>query len=166
MRCVDKIPAWPVWDQIARAHHDASNISDGGPVARLKDRYLPHSCEGSHQLVRWIGLFSLNVLFSGPEPRNLPFMSHKLCIHIHVDARERARAGKVWSEGANGEWDWREKHAPWACEAPMWSPRAQHENIDHASASHLAKPILRKVRMFCSLRGLLTKYSDLNEILP
>ena len=50
--------------------------------------------------MRWIGLFSLNVLFSGPEPRNLPFMSHKLCIHIHVDARERARAGKVWSEGA------------------------------------------------------------------
>ena len=37
MRSVDKIPAWPVWDQIARAHHDASNISDGGPVARLKD---------------------------------------------------------------------------------------------------------------------------------
>ena len=64
MRCVDKILAWPVWDQIARTHHDASNISYGGPVARLKNRSLPHSCEGSHQLVPWIDLFSLNVLFS------------------------------------------------------------------------------------------------------
>ena len=50
-------------------------------------------------------------------------MSHKLCIHLHVDARERARAGKVWSEGANGEWDWRERHAPWACEAHVLSTK-------------------------------------------
>ena len=91
MRCVDKIPAWQVWDQIARAHHDASNISDGGPVGRLKDRSLPHSCEGSYQLVPWIDLFSWMFCFQIWQSRNLPFVSHKSCTHIHVDARERAR---------------------------------------------------------------------------
>ena len=51
---------WRVW------HDDASNISDGRPVARLKDidRSLPNSCEGRHQLVPWIDLYSLNVLLS------------------------------------------------------------------------------------------------------
>ena len=29
---------------------------------------------------------------------------------MHVVARERTQAEKVWSEGANGEWDWRETH--------------------------------------------------------
>ena len=41
---------------------------------------------------------------------------------MHVGARERARGGKVWSEGTNGEWDWRERHAPWACEARKYRP--------------------------------------------
>ena len=47
------------------------------------------------------------------------------------------------------------------------SPRALRENINQATASawHLVKPILGKVRLFCSLRGLLTKYSDFYEIL-
>ena len=123
MRCVDKIPSWPVWDQIARAHHDASNISDGGPVGRLKDRSLPHSCEGSYQLVPWIYLFSWMFCFQIRQSRNVPFVSHKSCTHILVDARQRAREGKVWSEGANGEWDWRETHAPWACEDHVLSTK-------------------------------------------
>ena len=48
----------------------------------------------------------------------------------------------------------------------VWSSRASRENIDQASASHLAKPIVRKVRLFCSLRDLLTKYSHLYEFNP
>ena len=82
----------------------------------------------------------------------------------------RARAGKerygvrVKTDSETGE-----RHTPHgACGAsflrPVWSSRASRENIHQASASHLAKPILRKVRLFCSLRGLLTKYSDLYEI--
>ena len=55
----------------------------------------------------------------------------------------------------NGQRDWRET---------QWSSRASRENIDQASASHPPKPILRKGRLFCSVRGLLTKYSDLYEI--
>ena len=63
---------------------------------------------------------------------------------------------KVWSKGENGQRDWRET---------QWSSFASRENIDQASPSHPPKPILRKVRLFCSVRGLLTKYSGLNEIL-
>ena len=114
MRCVDKIPARPVWDQIARAHHDASNISDGGSVARLKDRSLPYSCEGSYQLVPWIDLFNWMFCFQIRQSRNLPFVSHKSCTHIHVDARERAREQskersgvRVQTESETGE-----RHTP------------------------------------------------------
>ena len=82
----------------------------------------------------------------------------------------RARAGKersgvrVKTDSETGE-----RHTPHgrvepASYAPVWSSSASREHIHQASASHLAKPILRKVRLFCSLRGLLTKYSDLYEI--
>ena len=142
---------WRVW------HHEASNISDGRPVARLKDRSLPHSCEGSHQLVPWIDLFSLNVLFS--DQAN-PFVSHKLCIHIHADGRTRSRVGKVWSEGTNGEWDWRETHAPWACEAHVLTTQ---KSISPGIRT-LQNRFWEKVRPFCSLRGVLTQNSDLYEI--
>ena len=35
--------------------------------------------------------------------------------------RARTVKGKVWSEDENGERDWRETHAPWACEAHVLS---------------------------------------------
>ena len=114
MRCVDKIPAWPVWDQIARAHHDASNISDGGPVARLKDRSLSHSCEGSYQLVPWIDLFNWMFCFQIRQSRNLLFVSHKSCTHIRVHARERAREQSKERSGVRlqTESETGERHTP------------------------------------------------------
>ena len=129
-------------------------------MARRKDRSLSHSCEGSDQLVPRIDLFSRMFCFQIRQSRNIPFLSHTLCIHMHVDARERARAGKVWSEGASGEWDWRETHTSRVCEAHVLSTK-----ISIMPAPRTLQNRLRKVRLFCSLRGLLTKYSDLNEIL-
>ena len=106
MRCADKIPAWPVWDQIARAHHDASNISDGGPVAPLKDRSLPYSCEGSHQLVPWIDLFSLNVLFSDQAMVEVIFCLFKNYAYIYTWMHANARAS---SQRKGLEWGWKRR---------------------------------------------------------
>ena len=93
-----------------RAHHDASNISDGGPVARLKDRSLPRSCEGSHQLESRIDLFSLNVLFSDqamPEIYILCRINYAyICTWMHANAREEERSGvRVQTESGTGERD-------------------------------------------------------------
>ena len=126
-------------------------------MARLKDRSFPHSFEGSHQLESRIDLFSLNVLFSDQAMPEIYILCHinyaYICTWMHANAREEERSGvRVQTESGTGERD--TPHG-----------RVKHENIDHASASHLAKPILRKVRLFCSLRGLLTKYRDLKEIL-
>ena len=78
---------------------------------------------------------------------------HKLCIHIHADARERARVGKV-STRVQTECETGERQAPWACEA--------HVLTTQKSIS----PAIRreKVRPFCSLRGVLAQNSDLYEI--
>ena len=71
------------------------------------------------------------------QPRNLPFVSHKLCIHIHVDAREQEMSGvRVETESRTGQ-----RHTPHGRVKPTCL----------ASASHLTKLILRKVRLFCSL---------------
>ena len=77
-----------------------------------------------------------------------------------MDARERAREQSKERSGVRvkTESETGGRHTP-------LSPSALCENIDQPSASHLAKPILRKERLFSSRRGLLTKYSDLNEIL-
>ena len=74
--------------------------------------------------------------------------------------RERARAGKVWSEGTNVEWDWRETRAPWACEAHVLTTQ---KAISPAIRT-LQNRFWEKVQLFRSLRGVLTKYSDLYEI--
>ena len=88
-------------------------------MARLKDRSLPHSCEGSYQLVPWIDLFRLDVLF-------IDQAFQKLCTHIHVDARECAREQSKGRSGVRMKTEretgsWRETHAPWACEAHVLS---------------------------------------------
>ena len=48
-------------------------------------------------------------------------------MHIYTRGctRTRARAvkGKVWSEGENGKWDWKETHVTWACEAQLLSTK-------------------------------------------
>ena len=141
-------------------HHDDSNISDGRPVARLWDRSLPHSCEGSHQLVTWIDLFSLNILFSDrvmPEfTFCLPINYAYIYTWMHANARassqrkglERGRKRRVRLE------------------------RDPYPTAHVLCAKTSIRPALRilqnrfweKVRLFCSLRGLLTKYSDLFEI--
>ena len=130
-----------------------------------KRRSLPHSCEGSYQLVPWIDLFNWMFCFQIRQSRNLPFVSHKSCTHIHVDARERAREQskersgvRVQTESETGE-----RHTPHGRVKPNCLARKYRSG--HRFAPCIAKPILRKVWLFCSLRGLLTRYSDLNEIL-
>ena len=71
--------------------HDLTIDLSPIPVKEVTNLYLEQT------FLAWMFCFQIR------QPRNLPFVSHKLCIHIHVDTRERARAGKVWSEGANGE---------------------------------------------------------------
>ena len=88
---------------------------------------------------------------------------HKLRTHIHVDARERAREQ---SKGRSGvrmktESETGERDTPHGRVKPTCLARKYRSCQRFAPC----KIDLRKVRLFCSLRRLLTKYSDLYEIL-
>ena len=105
-------------------------------MARLKDRSLPHSCEGSHQLVPWIDLFSLDVLFSDPPTPEFPFCVAQI-MHTYPRGCTRTRASR--------------KGLEWGCKRRVGLETGRVKPTCLASASHLTKLILRKVRLFCSL---------------
>ena len=85
-------------------------------------------------------------------------------MHTYIRGCTRMRArkvkGKVWSEDESGEWDWRETHAPCACEAHVLSKK-----ISIMPALRTLQNRFEKSTTVCSPRGLLTNYSHLSEIL-
>ena len=64
--------------------------------------------------------------------------------------------GKDWSEGKNGEWGWDAKNTFFSsrhtCPMGTWGP-THFARKYQAGVSYLTKPILRKKRLFCSLRS-------------
>ena len=100
-------------------------------MAWLKDRSLPHSCEGSHQPVPWKDLFTLNVLFLDQAMQEFTF-----CLPINYT---RACTGTRASTQRKGlGWGWKRRVRL------QRDTRRTRENVDQASTSYLGKPILRK----------------------
>ena len=88
---------------------------------------------------------------------------HKLCTHIYVDARECVREKSKGRSGVRmkAKSETGERHTPPVRVKPTCLARKYRSCQRFAPC----KIDLRKVRLFCSPRGLLTKYSHLYEIL-
>ena len=111
-------------------------------MARLKDRYLPHSFEGNHQLVPWIDLFFffLDILFSDQAMLEFTF-----CLFINyarecVREKSKGRSGvRMKAESETGE-----RHTPPVRVKPTCLARKYRSCQRFAPC----KIDLRKVRLF------------------
>ena len=113
-------------------------------MAWLKDRSLPHSCEGSHQPVPWKDLFTLNVLFSDQAMQEFTF-----CLPINY-TRE-CTGTRASSQRKGLEWGWKRRVRL------QRDTRRTRENVDQASTSYLGKPILRKRKTVLQSKGSIDK---------